>query len=574
MLLDSLHIASKSLNATSIGIQVTGQNLSNAGTDGYVREMVVSSASYPKKTGSGIAMGTGVDVNGIVQMIDTYLEERLRNSQSDAMNSSTQSGVYSQLEFILNELTDKDLSTQLDDFFNSIGNVLNQPENLSIRQMVVDEGVKLAEQITAMSNAILKQRVDINRSVVDLTEQINLLTTEIEGLNNSIARIEAGREPGVEAVGLRDQRLVALSNLSSLINIKTHEDDSGVVTVYCGNDLLISGNGARKLTVAYTDDPYGDLSLAEIRFASDNAPLDVHSGKLNGFYEGRDTILGEFSKKLDDYAASLINQFNAVYSDGQGLTGYDSITSLASVTETDVPLDQTGLVPSPKNGVFSIMVQNKESGVSTSTEILVPLAGSGQKSMTLEGLAAEINKIEGITAKITNDNKLQIASDSPELQFAFADDTAGILPALGLNTFFTGTDSRTIGVNKTLQGEPGKAADPGKLAMSKTGIGADTENGVTLAAMPENRLGEYGNKSITESYRLTVTEVMSKAGVVKAVAGGDVSYYASLQTQRDAISGVNIDEETLLLMNYQRIYQASAKYISVINEMLDALIRM
>ena len=568
MLLDSLHIASKSLNASSIGISVTGQNLFNAGVPGYVREQVLMGASHPKKTGGGLALGTGVDVNGVIQMIDAYLEERLRNSQSDAMNSSTQSGVYSQLEFILNELTDQDLSTQLDDFFNSIANVLNQPENLSIRQIVVDEGVKLARQITDMSNAILKQRVDINRSIVDLTQQINLLTKEIESLNNSIAQIEAGRAPGIEAVGLRDQRLVALSNLASLINIKTHEDDSGVVTVYCGNDPLISSNGAKELSVFYVSDPYGDLSLAEIRFASDNSPLDAHAGKLHGLYEGRDAILGEFSKTLDDYAASLIHQFNAIYTGGQGLTGYDRITSLTNVTEIDVPLDRIGLVPPPKNGVVSILVQNQQTGVSVTTEILVPLAGSGAENMTLEGFVAQINLIEGITARITNDNKLEIVSSSPELQFAFADDTAGILQALGLNTFFTGTDARTIGVNATLR------SDPGKFAASRSGIGADTENGVRLAAMPEERLSEYDNKSITEAYRLTVTEVMSKAGVLKAIASGDVSYFVSLQSQRDAISGVNIDEETILLMNFQRIYQASAKYVSVINEMLDALIRM
>ncbi|MCL2303752.1 MAG: flagellar hook-associated protein FlgK [Planctomycetaceae bacterium] len=568
MLLDSLHIAAKSLNASSIGTQVSGQNLYNAGTPGYVREQVLLGTAYPKKTGSGLALGTGVDVNGVVQMIDLYLEERLRNSQSDAMSSTTQSGVYSQLEFILNELTDKDLSTQLDDFFNSIGNVLNQPENLSIRKMVVDEGVKLARQIADMSNAILKQRVDINRSIADLAGQINLLTKEIENLNNAIAQIEAGRAPGIEAVGLRDQRLVALSNLASLVNIKTHEDENGVMTVYCGNDLLISSGGARELSVFYTSDPYGDLSLAEIRFASDNSPLDVRSGKLYGFYEGRDTILGGFSKQLDDYAASLILQFNAVYAGGQGLTGYDAITSLASVTEIDVPLDRAGLVPPPQNGVFSIQVQNKRTGVSSTTEILVPLTGSGQEKMTLQDLVTEINKIEGITAGITIDNKLEIVSNSPELQFAFADDTAGILSSLGLNTFFTGNDARTIGVNQTLRN------DPGKFAVSRTGIGADTENGVRLAAMPEERLGEYGNKSVTEAYRFSVTDIMSRAGILKAVSTGDISYYMSLQTQRDAISGVNIDEETIMLMNFQRIYQASAKYVTIVNEMLDALIRM
>ena len=567
MLLDSLNIAGKGLNASSIAIQVAGQNLTNASTPGYVREHVVLSTSAPKDS-HGYGIGTGVEVTGIVQMLDAYLEERLRTSQSDAMNTSTQSGVYSQLEYILNELTDQDLSTELNTFYNSIGNVLNQPESLSIRQMMIDEGVKLSGQIRDIGNSILNARIDINRSIVDLSGQINLITTEIANLNNSIAAIEAGNPAGVEAVGLRDQRLAALSNLSSLVNIKTHEDQNGVVTVYCGGDMLVSTQGAKKVVVDYIDDPYGQISLAEIRFAHNNAPLDVYSGKLNGLYKGRDDILGQFSSDFNEYTATLIKEFNTVYSSGQGLTGYDIVTGAVSVNDTTVPLDKAGLFVTPKSGVFTVLVRNKETDISTSTEINVSFSDTGAEGMSLDDLVASLNTIDGISAKITNNNQLEIKSDSPGLDIGFSGDTSGILSALGVNTFFTGTSAQDIDVSKILQ------TDPGKLAVSNTGIGADTENGVILAALSDRRYSELDNKSITEAYRLGVTEIMSKAGTVKAIATGDISYYSSLLAQRNSISGVDIDEETLNLMNFQRMYQATAKYVTVINEMLDALIRM
>lgn len=567
MLLDSFNIAAKSLNATALAIQVAGQNMSNSETAGYVREQVLLATSSPK-TSNGTSTGTGVEVSGVIQMIDLYLEERLRNSQSDAMNTSTQVGVYEQLEFILSELSDTDISTQFDSFFNAIADILNQPENTSIRQIAVDEGVKLAGMFIDTSLAILDARVSINKSVTQLCEQINLLTAEIASLNKSIAAIEAGRSPGVEAVGLRDQRLVALSNLSQLINIKTHEDETGIVTVHCGNDILISSSGERKLTVGYTTDPYGDLSLAEIRFASDNQPLDLRSGKLLGFYEGRDAILGEFSQSLDEYAALLIETFNGIYAEGQGLTGYDKITGTVNIKETDVPLDQLGLFPEPKNGAFSIIVQDKETGVSSTTEIFVPLTGSQSQHMTLESLVAALNQVEGISAKIDNSNRLQIEGSTPLVQFAFSDDSSGILSSLGLNTFFTGSSARDIGVNDVV------IVDPGKFAISSGGIGSDVDNGVILAAIPEQKIPEIGNKSLTEAYQSTVVTVMSQGGVTKAVANGQVAYYASLQTQRNSISGVNIDEETLYVFGAQRIFQATSRYITVINEMFDALLNM
>lgn len=568
MLLDALHIAGKSLNASGVGIQVAGQNLMNADTPGYVREQTQLTTSSPKKTSQGYTLGTGVEVTGVMQMIDLYLEERLRNSQSDAMNTATQSNVYNQLEFILSELSDQDLSSELDTFFNSISSILNQPESLSTRQMTVDEGERLATLIRSMSSSIINARLDINKEISSLADQINVLTTEIANLNRSIAQIEAGKSAGNEAVGLRDQRLVALSNLSLLINIKTSEDASGVVTVYCGGDMLISTEGAKPVTVGYKEDPYGQFSLAEIRFASNNAPLDIYSGKLNGMYEGRDSILGPFSEQLNEYTRSLIVEFNKIYSSGQGLTGYDSLTGLTSVKATDVSLDHVGLLVQPKSGVFTILVNNKETGIATSTEISVSFADTGSKGTTLEELAQKINTIEGISAKITNGNQLQITSDSPELDFAFADDSSGILAGLGLNTFFTGTNAQTIGVNSVVKN------DPGKFAVSQTGIGADTDNGVRLANMPEMRLSGLNNKSISESYRLLYSETISKAGTVKAVATGDLAYATSLSAQRNAISGVNIDEETLMLMSFQRIYQATSKYITTINSMLDFLLNI
>ncbi|MGL6193581.1 MAG: flagellar hook-associated protein FlgK [Thermoguttaceae bacterium] len=567
MLLDSLNIAAKSMNASSVAIQVAGQNLSNASTPGYVREQVLLGTSYPKNS-HGYALGTGVDVGGVVQMLDKYLEERLRTSQSDAMNTSTQSGAYSKLEFILNELSDQDLSTELDAFFNSIGNILNQPESISVRQMTVDGAGKLTELIRATSGTILKTRMDMNSAIVDLASEINRLTQEISNLNTGIARIEAGQRPGVEAVGLRDQRLQALSDLSALVNIKTSEDATGVVTIYCGGDMLVSAQGAKTLTVGYNSDPYNQLSLAEIRYSSNNAPLDVFSGKLNGLYEGRDAILGSFVEQLDEFAANLIKEFNAIYSSGQGLTGYDQITSLTVVQDTDVALDKLGLFVQPNSGVFSILVENKATKVTSTTEIQVQLSDTTTNPMTLEDIVKAINNVEGVTARINTNNQLEITSDSPEIQFAFSGDTSGVLSAMGINTFFTGTDSRTIGINNVVKN------DPGKFAVSKGGIGADTDNGVDLAAMPETRQSKYGNQSITESYRLMVTTTMSKAGTVKAVATGDVTYYSSLSAQRNSISGVNIDEETISLFNYQRMYQASAKYVTVLNTMLDALIRM
>ena len=580
MLFSSLQMASTSMNASTFGIQVAGQNLSNVNTPGYIRERVILETASPHKP-QGTTVGNGVSVSGVVQMIDTYLEERVRNSLSDANSSAQQSKTYTDLETLLGELSTNDISTSLTSFFNSIDNVLNQPENLTYRKLVAGEGQALATKINNTSQKVLEMQIDLNRQVETVAAQINELTTQIQSLNVEIARIEAGHTDATQAVGLRDQRYAALTKLSELINIRTHENENGVISVFCGSDPLIVEGTRREVFVSHEKDPASDLTAAWVSIEPSNNKLDATGGQLHGLYEGRDVILDGFAKELDQYASSLIWEFNKLYTSGQGLTGYDEITSLESVENTNVPLNAAGLNYNPVNGAFCIMVTNTVSGKTSTNDIFVQLTesqtsddpfGVGNpipaKGTSLSDLADAINAIDGVKAVVTNDNRLAITAESSEIEFAFADDTSGVLAALGINTFFTGTSAKTIDVNQLMYD------DPSKFAASRTGIGADTQNGESLADMPEMSIKSLGNLSITQYFQNIYDTTTQKAGTVRAVASADATYYASLESQKQSISGVNLDEETINLLTYQRSYQASARYVTVINEMLQSLLNM
>jgi len=573
-------MAGTSMNASTVGIQVTGQNLSNVNTPGYIRERVILATADPYKP-RVTTVGNGVSVVGVAQMIDIYLEERVRNSLSDANSSSQQSKTYTDLETLLGELSKNDISSALTSFFNSIGNVLNQPENLTYRKLVAGEGMALADKINNTSQKVLTMQIDLNKQVSTIASQINELTAQIQQLNVEISRIEAGATNANQAVGLRDQRYVALTQLSQLINIRTHENENGVVSVFCGSDPLIVEGTRREVITIYDKTEGSDLTAAWIAIEPTNNKLDVTSGRLHGLYQGRDEILGGFAKELDQYASSLIGEFNKLYASGQGLTGYDRLTSLEAVIDANAPLNAAGLNYPPVNGAFRIMVTNTVSGKTTTTDILIslteaqrnadpfgvgdPVAASGT---SLNDLAAALNAIDGIRTVVTNDNRLEITSESGEIEFAFGNDTSGVLAALGVNTFFTGADAKTIGVNRLMYD------DPSKFAASGTGVGADTRNGERLAGMPESSLKSLNNQSITQYYRAMYDAATQKAGTARAMAAGDATYYASLESQKQSISGVNLDEETINLLTYQRSYQASARYVTVINEMLYSLLNM
>jgi flagellar hook-associated protein 1 FlgK len=578
-LFDTLHMASNAMSASQLGLQVTGQNLTNAQTSGYVRESLNLQTGTSRKIGSGITVGTGVQVSGVVQIIDKFLEERLRSSISDSTASATQEKYYTELEALLNELTDADLSSSLEAFFNSIDNIQNHPEDLTYRQMAADQGLKLAQDINRISSEVLSLQRNINTAISNTADEINKLLTEINGLNKNISLYEAGGMSS-DAIGLRDQRLSALTQLSQYINIKTVENpDNGSVSIYCGSDILLMDGVQNEVFVRKSLGEDDSVLCAELCVKNSMTPLDVRSGVVSGLYQAHNEILGSFSADLDQFASGLIEEFNKIYSSGQGLTGYTNLTSMITFDQPNQPISTNPNLNSPiSNGGFYIQIYDPQTGVTVDHYIAVDVAQSPKvdpfslkktpqvAGTSINDIADAINAINGLSATINPYGELEISTGNSGLQFAFAKDSSGILNALGLNTFFTGNSAQSISVNQIVLN------DPSKFAASQEGVGHDIDNSLSLSAMSVQPNEKFNNKSITSFYDGIISETMLSAGTMKAIATTDALYQASLQAQRDSISGVNIDEETILMMTYQRTFQANSRLVATINEMMQTLI--
>jgi flagellar hook-associated protein 1 FlgK len=577
-LFDSLHMASNALSTSQLGLQVAGQNFNNADVPGYVREVLQLETGTSRKIGNGNVVGTGVQIAGVVQVLDQFLEERLRTSTSDAMSSLTREKYYTQLESLLKETTDADLSSSLTAFFNSIDNVLNQPENETYRQMTADQGQKLAEDINRLAQNITAMRLDINAEIKMSADEINRLVKEVDSLNKQITLIET--KEGRQAIGLRDQRLTALSDLSKLINIKTTESVTGQVSIYCGSDYLLADGTRNEVQVGVKKSSINDVVMSELCIGNSMTPLDVRSGSVAGLYAAHQTVLGNYAVKLDTFAEELVREFNKIYTSGQGLTGYKSLISLAHVDTPDGPISQALLDYPVVNGGFNIQLHNSKTGVTTDHYIEIKVEPPQELDpfslktppqvfgTTMQDIADSISKIDGLSAAVNAHGELEIKAENNNVDFAFASDTSGVLAALGINTFFTGSKAGSIGVNQTVLN------DPSKFAASRGGVAADTEIGVALTALSVAKLSSLGNQSLVEHYGGMVSETMLAAGTTKAKAAGDSLYQQSLQSQRDSISGVNIDEETVMMMTYQRMFQANSRLVTIINEMMETLIAM
>ncbi len=214
-LFGAIRLAANTLQANQIAMQVVGQNIANANTPGYIREETVLTPAPTQRLGN-LLLGLGVRVEAVVQKIDQFLEGRLRGSVSEKSSAEAQEDAYIQLEQIMGELSDTDLSTALTSFFNAISEVLNQPENLSVRNLAVLSGATLAQQIASLYSRVAEVRTHADDRISAIADEINELVGRIQRLNIRIAETEGGDVSTSDAVGLRDQRQEALERLAEL----------------------------------------------------------------------------------------------------------------------------------------------------------------------------------------------------------------------------------------------------------------------------------------------------------------------------------------------------------------------
>ena len=240
-------------------------------------------------------------------------------------------------------------------------------------------------------------------------------------------------------------------------------------------------------------------------------PLQATSGTYAGLLNSRDQILGGFLGQLNSFTNTFATEFNKVYASGQGLTGYQTVTSQNAVSSADASLEDAGLPSTPVNGSFQILVQNTTTNQTQAYTINVNLEGLGQDS-SLNSVASQINQISGLSALASSSGQLTISNQNADQNFSFANDNSGVLTPLGINTFFTGDSATTLGVNADV------ANDPSKFAASTGGVAQDSNNATTLAALNDAALPDLNGSSLSDLQNQIISTVTANSAAAQTAA--------------------------------------------------------
>jgi flagellar hook-associated protein 1 FlgK len=431
---------------------------------------------------------------------------------------------------------------------------------------MIQEGQQFATEVANLRLRIDDLRQAQSTNVDQLVTEANDLINQIADLNPRISKLEASGMLRSDAGALRTQRYQALTRLSEIIPIRFQEREDGSIDLFTGSDYLILTGQTQQLETTASGDRNVTTQVVQLSKTGSSIATPGSGGRLAGIIEGRDTVLGEFIDKLDAYAAAIIDGFNRIHSSGEGLAGFSTLTAATRVDDPSLALNAAGLAFTPKHGSFQLKVTNSLTGSTATTNVTIDLDGIGSDT-TLTSLRTALDGIANISATVTSDGRLKIDADA-NYEFRFADDTSGVLASLGINTFFTGSDSSNIGINSVV------ASNHKYLATSQGGGPGDGSNAVLLAGVSRQHFDALGGLSIDEFYQTAVANVAQASASEDAVAEGLGAFKESLLNQRDQFSGISLDEEAVKVLEFQRAFQASARLVSVIDELFTVLLEM
>ncbi|HLK39059.1 MAG TPA: flagellar hook-associated protein FlgK [Polyangiaceae bacterium] len=321
------NLASDAMQANSFALNVTGQNISNASTPGYVRR----SAILETQVAGDVTYG-GVQATGIHRAFDQFTQARLYDATGLSSSADSRNGALASVEALFNDTGGTGLAAPISALFSSFSALAANPSDTTTRANVLSAASNFAQAMSSTSASIAQQRADMLSQAQGVASEINGYATQIAQYS---VQITQAQNAGQDASDLLDKRDHLLTSLSQDVDVHTATDGQGQLVVSVAGSTLVEGGVASKLSVS--TDSSGAMTLLS---QQGNGPLtDVTShltgGKLAGLKEARDVDAVAENQKLDQLAYDIGSAVNTQHAAGyalDGSTGHDLFSLGASAT--------------------------------------------------------------------------------------------------------------------------------------------------------------------------------------------------------------------------------------------------
>ncbi|MGM0554374.1 MAG: flagellar hook-associated protein FlgK [Pseudomonadota bacterium] len=618
-------IGTSALLAFQRAIGTTSNNIANSATEGYSRQRTELSNQTPQFLG-GSFQGQGVQVDTIRRISDDFVNTQLRNSISDQSGAELKASLAGRIDDLLGS-SSSGLTPVLQGFFDAGEDLANDPTSSAARTVFLTEAESLAERFGAIDRRIEEQRDIINGQIDTNVEEINSLTEAVAGLNREIVAKSTQGTPN----DLLDQRDRVLNQLAEKVNVRITEQDDGAVNVFVGNGqaLVLGGHNRELVAESLTGDPRSpDIGLATSGDPT-NISRFIQGGELGALLETRTGIIDEAQNTLGRLATSIGQEYNqqnnlgldlndelgadifdigspaargfpgnsvnatpdVTFGDTRDLTTSDyrlsfdgtdyQLTRLSDGETSTLNLDGNN-VADPVDGL--VIDVDGLTGAQGGDEWLIQPTRNGARDLSVEmtdpsGIAAAAAVRADVGAGNAGNATIGSVQAVDADDGALLDDAVvtfdGAAQEFSVNgdTFALDPDGvTTISANGWEMEIRGTPADGDTFEVgSNEGHPGDNRNMLAMNDLSDERL-VGGDRTFGDGYNSLLANVGTRTRQTQVAEESANAQLEQAQAQREAVSGVNLDEEAADLIRHQQAYQAAAQVISVSNSLFDSLL--
>ncbi|MGG7153313.1 flagellar hook-associated protein FlgK, partial [Clostridium neonatale] len=575
----------------------SSHNIANANTVGYSRQRSVIETTRPFGGASRFdtctvgQVGTGAEVTAIQRVRDTFLDYQVRNKTTESGTLDIKYQYLYQTESILNDSSDSGIQNALNEFFDAFQEISKAPEKTSNKDVAISQAAALADMINSKYTQLEQKKSDAQKLLGQNVQEINDILDSINSLNKQISSVAA---VGMTPNDLMDKRDNLLDELSSKFGINVDRDKYETINV-TASESGVSIDGVNKLVASSPNDEYLRFSyISDVKKTADGE-LELTYNKL-GNDKDPVTIKVNCDKGKEQETIDSLLETRVVLTDSKG-----------NITKTDgTAVDATGIsiddlkkvLVNSGNGIRSGEIagnQSAQESIQNAMDDLDKLAIS---------LAYTVNAIQ--TGSLDGTGGLKYSDGtSAELIFVVKDGTTddGInAKNISLNSAIKNDSSKLI-CGEDIADITGDKAGTRALAIAnlssklKIDYTAFEIDGITRDKFFNGNVGsgdskEYSGTGIkfkdtainqdltTDKEGSTIKDyyikITSNLGIDVKAAKENLTTVASelesYEEQRLSVSGVSLDEEMTDLITFQHAYQANAKMINTIDQLLDVVI--
>jgi len=353
----------QALDASEAALNATSNNIANANTPGYTREVPQFSENEENLIGQTVS-GGGVTLDSIQSVRDELLNLQIQQQTSQQSSADTQSSSLQQLQTYFGN-TGNDIASELSAFSSSLTQLSANPSNAGVQQSVLSAGQNLAQSFNNTASGLTTAQSGADQQVTQTVAQINTLTSQIAQLNAQLSPSVMSSQNGGT---IEDQRDELVQQLSQLVGVSISQSSDGEVITTANGSPLVMGSQAFQLQTTTGNNGFQQVLDSN----GNNITATIQGGQLGGAIQMRDQVIPGFLNSLNTLASQFATALNTAQTQGYDSTG------------------------SKGQAFFTIPATNAAAGLQ------VALTSGSQIAVSSDGSAGSNGNVANLSAALTN----------------------------------------------------------------------------------------------------------------------------------------------------------------------------